>query len=150
MSPYLFVVLNFCVGFFSDIILNFLSTKRGSQLFNSKIIISLRPYFNNHGIIHSAINAGVTIIAVLALVMFTSQFILGFNTPKNIKQLVFFLLLSAIYGYIADVFIDKFEIFGDDLKPYYKQPGAKFWGATALVFSIVISYTANKLILRYL
>ena len=34
------------VGFVSDIILNFLSTKEGSRYFKSKIIQSLRPYFD--------------------------------------------------------------------------------------------------------
>ena len=58
MKSALFILLNFWVGFFSDILLNFLSTKTGSKLFNSQIIKSLRPYFKKRGVIRAALDAG--------------------------------------------------------------------------------------------
>jgi hypothetical protein len=36
------------------------------------------------------------------------------------------------------------KIFGNKLDRYYKELGAGFWGATAFVFSIVISYNIQK------
>lgn len=150
MKSALFILLNFWVGFFSDIVLNFLSTKTGSKLFNSQIIKSLRPYFKKRGVIRAAIDAGITIVIVLLLVMGTSCLGMGFNTPNNIKQLTLFLLVAFTYGWVADILIDKFKIFGADLDDYYKVAGAGFWGSLALVFSIIISYIKERLILKYI
>ena len=131
-------------------ILNFLSTKRGSKFLNSSIIKSLRPYFNKRGIIHAAMDAGITVVVVLLFVMITTQIGMGFSTPNNIKQLMFFLPIAFAYGWIADILIDTFKIFGKDLDSYYKEAGAGFWGGSALVFSIIISYIKEKFILNYL
>ena len=140
MDACLFILLNFWIGFFSDMVLNFLSTTSGSKLFNSQIIKSLRPYFKKRGILQAAIDAGLTVIIVLMIVMATSSLILGFSTPNNIKQLSFFLPIAFIYGWIADVFIRDFKIFGGDLDKYYSVAGAGLWGAAAITFSIIISY----------
>ena len=69
MNPYLFVFLNFMVGFVSDLILNFLSTKEGSRYFKSTIIQSLRPYFDKRSVLRAALDAGITIVVVLLFVM---------------------------------------------------------------------------------
>ena len=150
MNSCLFVLLNFSVGFFSDIILNFLSTKRGSKFFNSEIIKSLRPYFEKRTVLQAAIDAGLTIVIVLLLVMATTQLTMGYSVPNNIKQLICFSLIAFVYGWIADILIDKFKIFGNDLDNYYKIAGSGFWGASAFIFSIIISYIKEKIILKYL
>ena len=51
-----------------------------------------------------------------------------------------FILISFPLGYVIDIIIDKFKIFGNDLDLYYKIAGAGLWGALAFVFSIIISY----------
>ena len=150
MDACLFVLLNFWIGFFSDMLLNFLSTKQGSRFFNSTIIKSLRPYFDKRGVLQAAIDAGLTIIIVLMIAMVTSHVILGFSTPNNIKQLTYFIPIAFAYGFIADIFIKDFKIFGNDLDKYYTVAGAGFWGALALVFSVVLSYIKEKFILQYL
>ena len=72
------------VGFVSDIILNFLSTKEGSKYFKSRIIQSLRPYFDKRSVLRAGLDAGITIVVVLLFVMFMSKLILGFTVPNDI------------------------------------------------------------------
>jgi hypothetical protein len=150
MDACLFILLNFWIGFFSDMVLNFLSTARGSKIFNSQIIKSLRPYFKKRSVLQAAIDAGLTVIIVLIIVMFTSSLILGFSTPNNIKQLVFFIPLAFVYGWIADVIIRDYKVFGTDLEKYYSEAGAGLWGGGAIVFTVILSYIKEKFLLQYL
>lgn len=142
MNYYFFIFINFMVSLFSDIILNDLANKK---LYNtkSKIILSLKEYFDNKSIIISGIYAGLTVIICLIFTGIISKFIFNFNLPDNLKNLFLFNILSFITGYIADILIDKFNIFGKSLDNYYKQAGAGFWGAIAFIFSINISYFIN-------
>ena len=41
---------------------------------------------------------------------------------------------------IIDIFIEKIDIFGATLHPYYKLAGSGFYGGLAIIFSITISY----------
>ena len=149
MNAYLFVFLNFMVGFVSDLILNFLSTKEGSKYYHSKIIRSLRPYFDKRGPLRAAFDAGVTIVVVLLFVMFVSKLIFGFAVPKDIIQLNFFSAIAFFSGFAADKYIDHHKIFGRDLDAYYREAGAGLWGGLALVFAVVISYMKQKLLVKY-
>lgn len=139
LSTFLFI--NFIVSFFSDIVLNDLS---------KSVIPSLKPYFHNQSIILSAIYAGITI--EIALFITIGCFYLLFHSfvPNTLKMLSFFCIIAFIVGYIADIFIDKMHIFGNRLDEYYKKLGAGFWGATAFLFSILISYFIQKEILPIL
>lgn len=137
------VLLNFFIGFISDIILNYLSR----QKYVPKPIKALEIYFLRKTIkseplrtIISAINAGLTIVICLLIVMFISHFIFGFAFPVRFNQLYKYIPLAFVIGYAADVFIYKLHIFGDTLDPYYKVTGAGLWGALAFIFSILISY----------
>ena len=146
-SNLLFVIINFFIAFFSDLILNFLSSNTGSKIYTSAIIKSLQPYFKNRSILKAAIDAGITVVVVLLICMVTSFYLLGFSVPNNIYELMLFCILSFVFGYIADIEIERWKIFGNDLDEYYKVAGAGFWGAMALVFSIMISYITQKIIL---
>ena len=150
MNPYLFIFLNFMVGFVSDLILNFLSTKEGSRYFKSTIIQSLRPYFDKRSVLRAALDAGITIVVVLLFVMVLSKIIFGFAVPNDIIQLNFFSVIAFFAGFAADKFIDDYKIFGNDLDPYYKEAGVGLWGALALVFAIVISYMKQKFLIKYI
>ena len=115
MNAYLFVFLNFMIGFVSDLILNFLSTKEGSKYYKSRIIQSLRPYFDKRSVLRAALDAGITIVVVLLFVMLMSKLIFGFAVPNDIIQLNFFSVIAFFAGFVADKFIDDYKIFGNDL-----------------------------------
>ena len=145
-----FVFINFIVSFLSDIVLNDISNPPKLIPFNSKIIDSLKPYFKNKSIIISGIYAGITICLTLLGVSLLSKTIYNFHTPNNFYELLKYLLLAFPIGYIVDMGIDKFNIFGKTLVPYYKIAGAGFWGAIAFVFSIMISFLLQKYLIPIL
>ena len=111
--------INFIIGFISDIVLNVLSRYNVTE-----ILSSLLPYFKENGVLKSALLAGLTtyISAYITLVVF-GQSIIG----------------AFIVGYILDIIIDKYNIFGDSLKPYYKTAGSGLWGGIAIMFAMGIS-----------
>lgn len=135
MNTKTFLFINFIVGFIADIILNDLSRKPASNLFPSKIIQSLNTYFLNKSIIQAGVYAGLTVVVVLipTIILFN----LYFDVFKN-KLL--FTIISFITGFISDIIIDKLNIFGNTLKPFYKLAGSGLWGGLAIAFSVVISY----------
>ena len=138
MKPITFILINFFVSFFSDIVLNDLS--------KYKSLKSLQPYFNNQSIIKCAFVAGLTVVIALLINMGCSYFLFSFIVPTNFIQLTCFCILAFFIGYLIDIIIYKFKII-DGLTNYYKVFGAGLWGAIAFVFSIVISYFIQKYIL---
>ena len=135
MNTNTFLFINFIVGFIADVILNDLSRKPASQLFPSKIIQSLNTYFLNKSIIQAAIYAGLTVVVVLIPTIYL--FDLYFDIFEN-KLL--FTIFSFITGFISDIIIDKLNIFGNTLKPFYKLAGSGLWGGLAIAFSVIVSY----------
>lgn len=135
MNTKTFLFINFIVGFIADIILNDLSRKPASKLFPSKIIQSLNTYFLNKSIIQAGVYAGLTVVVVLipTIILFN----LYFDVFEN-KLL--FTIFSFITGFISDIIIDKLNIFGNTLKPFYRLAGSGVWGGLAIAFSVVISY----------
>lgn len=140
MMMLIFILLNFLISAFSDMVLNYLSTKS----YSSTTIQSLRPYFRNKTYITSAFYAGVTVICVLLPTMIFSTLLFGFSYPISNYKLLLFILLAAPFGFIADNLIYKLNIFGKSLNAYYRNVGiggtAGIWGMLAFIFSIVISY----------
>ena len=133
----IFLLLNFCVAFDSDIILNDLSTH-----FN--IIKSLQSYFQNESILKCALDAGITVSVGIVITMLFSYLLFGFLSPNTFVQLIYFCIIGFLIGYILDIFIYKFNVFGNRLNAYYKAFGAGLWGAIAFIFSIIISYFLQK------
>ena len=131
----IFILLNFFIGFFSDIGLNLMN-----------IVPSLKPYFKNKTIIYSALYAGLTILVALLITMLLSFMIFGFLMPLQMEEFYKFIALTAIVGYLADWYIYKAKVFGSDLDQYYKSLGVGFWGSAAFVFSVVTSYFLIKLV----
>jgi len=136
-SIIIFLFLNFVVSFMSDIILNDLST-------NFNIVKPLQPYFYKQSIIKTAFDAGMTVLFALIINMLFSYFLFGFVVPNNFTNLIYFCSLAFFIGYVLDVLIYKFKVFGNRLDVYYKKLGAGLWGSLAFVFSIVISYFIQK------
>ena len=150
MKVIIFIIIIFIISALSDIILNFLSRNSLTKKYNLKIILSLRPYFKNKSIIKSAIYAGLTIVVALLINILISKNIFGFYIPRNNNELIKFVCLAFPLGYIIDIIIDKFKIFGNDLDLYYKVAGAGLWGALAFIFSIIISYIIQNILLNFL
>jgi len=136
-SIIIFLFLNFVVSFMSDIILNDLST-------NFNIVKPLQPYFYKQSIIKTAFDAVMTVLFALIINMLFSYFLFGFVVPNNFTNLIYFCSLAFFIGYVLDVLIYKFKVFGNRLDVYYKKLGAGLWGSLAFVFSIVISYFIQK------
>lgn len=130
-----FLFINFIIGFVSDIILNDLSRKPLAYIFPSKIIRSLYPYFINKSIIQAGIYAGLTVLIILIPLIYL--FNIYFDIFENKLN---FILFSFGVGYIADIIIDKLNIFGKTLRPFYNIAGSGFWGGLAIAFSVSLSY----------
>jgi hypothetical protein len=135
------VLLYFFIGFFSDLMLNYLAR----QSFAPATIQALQVYFkSNNNAIATAAYAGLTIVAVLLVTMGLAQLLFNFAHPRTVPELLKFLLLAFPLGYLADIIIYKTELFGPSLNPYYKLAGAGFWGAAAFLFSIFLSFIILK------
>jgi hypothetical protein len=145
-----FLFINFFVSMFSDIALNDLANEKGPKFFKSNIILSLKPYFANKSIIVSGIYAALTICITLVVLALISKLLFGFMVPSTFTELYKYLILAFMLGYLVDIAIDKFDLFGKSLRPYYKVAGAGFWGALAFVVSIIISFFIQKNILPLL
>ena len=135
----IFILLNFFIGFFSDIGLNL-----------TNLVPSLKPYFKNKTIIGSALYAGLTILVALLITMLLSSMIFGFLMPLQMEEFYKFIILTAIVGYLADWYIYKAKVFGSDLDQYYKSLGIGFWGSAAFIVSVTASYFLVKLYQKYL
>ena len=145
MKVLTFIIIVFVVSTLSDILLNVLSKNSLIKKYNFKIILSLIPYFKNKTIIQSAVYAGITIIVALLINMIISKNVFGFYIPNNNIELVKFICIAFPLGYIIDIMIDNYKIFGNSLNLYYKIAGAGLWGALAFIFSILISYLLANL-----
>jgi len=145
MKATFFIIIVFIVSALSDIVLNLLSRNSLTKDYNLRIILSLKPYFKNKSIIQSAVYAGITIVVALLINILISKFLLDFYIPHNNTELIKFIGIAFPLGYIIDIIIDRFKIFGNDLDLYYKVAGAGLWGALAFVFSIIISYLLASL-----
>lgn len=144
-----FICLNFIVSFFADIVLNDLSKLERNSFFYSHIFEALQPYFREKSILVAGSYAGLTIVIALFILMFLSKIVLGFTVPTTSKELFTFIFIAFVLGYFLDIAIDKMNIFGDTLQPFYRIAGSGFWGGMAFVVSIVVSWFVWKFVLPY-
>lgn len=138
----IFILFNFIISVISDLILNFLS----GQSYSSKLIQSLKTYFSEQSALLSSVYAGLTVIITLIITILISKLLLKFYIPNNNKELIKFIILAFIIGFISDFIIYKFKIFGNSLNTYYSLTMPGFWGAMAFIFSITISYILMKIL----
>jgi hypothetical protein len=138
---FIFITFNFILSFISDIILNFLSR----QTYSTIIIKSLKYYFENQNPFLTAIFAGITVTLALIVTILLVKLLFGFYYPISLKHLFYFLIIALPIGYLFDIIIYKFKIFGNLLDPYYKVAGAGFWGAISFMFSIILSFIGMKI-----
>lgn len=140
-----FYIVIFVVSFISDIVLNDLSKTNFSQ-----IITAIKPYFANKTIVESGVYAGLTIVSALIPTMFVFRLFVGQSNwvPHTIRGLLIMLIIAYPIGYIFDIIIDKFKVFGNDLDAYYKIAGAGFWGAVSFEFAIFVTYLIVNVLFR--
>lgn len=150
MKFYTFIFVNFVVSVVADIFLNDIANPPQPFPFKSKIIDSLVPYFKNKSIIVSGVYAGITICLTLVGLCLLSKSVFGFYVPSNVKKLLLFSALAFPIGFVVDIAIDKFKIFGNTLDLYYEIAGAGFWGSFAFITSIVTSYALQKYLIPVL
>ena len=143
MTTSLFFII-IMVACFSDIILNYIS----HQTWSTQTIRSLKPYFDKRGPIKSSIYAGLTVLVVLLFTSLLSYALFGYAMPTTTYQLYMFLLLAFPIGFISDIGINRYKIFGHDLDAYYNIAGEGFWGALAFIFAIIIGWILSNQIIN--
>ena len=136
MNEILFLVFNFLIGFFSDIVLNILANQ------DIQFLKSLKPYFANKSASKAALYAALTVIIIVGIIMSIFQMTYDKYLPDidshMHNEIVVYLLITFIIGFIADVVIYKINIF-PKLKLYYQKVGKGLWGALAILFSVILS-----------
>lgn len=147
MKPTTFVFIIFVVSVVADITLNDLSRKPLSNHITSPIILALRPYFKEKSILVAGVYAGITVILALFVSMFVSQYLQKTLIPRNWSELTLFMAISFPIGYIFDVLIAKFDLFGASLQPYYKATAPGLWGAIAFEVAILVGFVLHKYLL---
>ena len=134
---YNFSLILFIVTFICDLILNFLSR----QSFVPRAIKALKSYFDYYNnIVLTGVYASITVIVCYLITALVSVLLFQFCVPTNMNQLYMFLIVAFFVGYISDIIIYKFKIFGTTLETFYKEAGAGFSGAFAFLLAIVISF----------
>ena len=142
-----FIFINFLVSAFADIVLNDLAN-------HYHIFSSLASYFREKTILGAAFYAGLTVAISTILLMLLSKLIFGFYLPKtNINskiQILAFISLAYSLGYVIDKLIEKADLFGPSLKPFYKSYGSGHSGAIAFIISLFISFLLQKYLIPLL
>ena len=136
MNEILFLVFNFLIGFFSDIVLNLLASQ------DIQFLSTLKPYFANKSVAKAALYAGLTVIIIVGIIMSIFQMTYDKYLPDidshMHNEIVVYLLITFGIGFIADIVIYKINIF-PKLKLYYQKVGKGLWGALAILFSVIAS-----------
>lgn len=136
----LFIIINFCVSYVSDNVLNDLSKYAPYKAFTS-----LAPYFKNKSIVVAGIYAGLTVVFATILLLLFNRLFLNTYFPESRSEFIITIVIAYVIGYALDVFIYKMNIF-DDLQLFYKTVGAGNGGALSFLFSLFISFIVLKLV----
>ena len=134
----LFIIINFCVSYVSDNVLNDLS-----KYTPYKALTSLAPYFKNKSIVVAGIYAGLTVVFATILLLLFNRLFLNTYFPESRSEFIIIIFAAYVIGYALDVFIYKMNIF-DDLQLFYKTVGAGNGGALSFLFSLVISFMSLR------
>mgnify|MGYP006450581595 FL=1 len=135
---YLFLLLNFFIGFFSDIVLNHLSNYRFMKL------NTLRPYFDHHSTFVAALYAAITVLIVVLIICNLFHIRYKKYLPETRTEYLVFFTVTFVIGFIADIVIHRLNIF-PKLKLYYRVIGSGLWGGLAILFSVAISICIQKI-----
>ena len=136
----LFIIINFCVSYVSDNVLNDLSKYTPYKAFTS-----LAPYFKNKSIVVAGIYAGLTVVFATILLLLFNRLFLNTYFPESRSEFIIIIFAAYVIGFVLDVFIYKMNIF-NNLQLFYKTVGAGNGGALSFIFSLVISFIVLKLV----
>jgi ABC-type bacteriocin/lantibiotic exporter with double-glycine peptidase domain len=146
----LFIIINFCVAYVSDNILNDLSKYSKIKAFKL-----LSPYFKKNSIVGAGIYAGLTVGFATLILMFLYKSIFNTYLPNTNSLYLFtsifmvyfiFFVIAYLIGYAMDVFIYRMNVF-DNLESFYKEVGAGNGGALSFVFSLGVSFIVLKMVM---
>jgi hypothetical protein len=132
MNEILFLVFNFLIGFFSDIVLNILANQ------DIQFLKTLKPYFANKSVTKAALYAGITVVIIVGIIMSIFHITYDKYLPETVNECFIYLLITFVIGYLSDILIYKINIF-PKLKLYYQKVGMGLWGALAILFSVIAS-----------
>ena len=139
----LFILINFCVAYVSDNVLNDLSKYSKIKEFSS-----LSSYFKNKSIVVAGVYAGLTVAIATIALMFLYRMIFNEYFPTDSSTLTAYFVMAYAIGYALDVFIYKMNIF-NNLQPFYNEVGAGNGGALSFLFSLAVSFGLLKIV-KYL
>jgi hypothetical protein len=139
----LFVLINFCVAYVSDNVLNDLSKYSKIKAFSS-----LDQYFKNKSIVIAGVYAGLTVAIATIALMILYRMIFNEYLPTDSSTLTVFFVMAYAIGYALDVLIYKMNIF-NNLQPFYNEVGAGNGGALSFLFSLAVSFGLLNLV-KYL
>ena len=148
----LFIIINFCVAYVSDNVLNDLS--KYSKI---KAFTSLSSYFKKKSIVGAGIYAGLTVAVATIILMILYNIIFNTYLPNTKSHHLFsstfmvyfiFFIVAYFIGYALDVLIYRMNVF-DDLEPFYNEVGAGNGGALSFLFSLILSFGLLNLV-KYL
>ena len=142
MNLFAFLLISFIVGFVADIALNDISK-------TSKAYSSLLPYYKDKSIMVACGISGVTIVVATGVLMVLYKMMTNAYLPRNFYEVLTFLALGYLVGYVIDVAIDKSNILGETIQPFYKSYGSGNSGALAFEITLVISLLVTKYVLPY-
>lgn len=146
----LFVIINFCVAYVSDNVLNDLSKYSKVKAFNS-----LSQYFKKKSIVGAGVYAGLTVAFATIILMILFNIVFNTYLPNSSSFKYFsstfmvyfiFFILAYFIGYTLDVFIYRMNIF-DNLQPFYREVGAGNGGALSFLFSLIVSFALLKMVI---
>jgi hypothetical protein len=145
----LFIIINFCVAYVSDNVLNDLSKYSKIKAFKS-----LSPYFKKKSIVGAGVYAGITVAIATFLLMILYKIVFNTYLPNTNSNQLFlttfmvyfiFFILAYFIGYALDVFIYRMNLF-DNLQPFYNEVGAGNGGALSFLFSLALSFLLLKMV----
>ena len=134
----LFIIINFCVSYVSDNVLNDLSKYTPYKAFTS-----LAPYFKNKSIVVAGIYAGLTVVFATILLLLFNRLFLNTYLPESRSEFIITIFAAYVIGYALDMFIYKMNIF-NNLQLFYKTVGAGNGGALSFLFSLTISFMSLR------
>ena len=137
MNIHLFLIINFIIGFISDILLNKLS------YYNFMKLNTLRGYFEDKTLLEAALYAGITVYIIVGVISILFKLMYKRYLPNTKQEYIIYLLITFVIGYIADYIIYWINIF-PKLDLYYEEVGIGLWGGFAILFSVLLSLGINK------
>jgi hypothetical protein len=136
MNTFLFIVISFIIGFFSDIILYILAVNKTPIDNSIKIIKSLQPYFNHYKLM-SPFLAGITVVIGTFI---SYQLFRSFENESETSELSLwiYILILFLFGMLLDYIINLTGIFKPYLNKYYNRSG--------IIFSAIFGGIANLIV----